>query len=236
MDEMLILMHRDVHFSGSFSAMLEYYQAEGIGAVDEIDPEDILHLKTLEEQNIPLLLGAEEKRQVLEGKEAYKKVQALYENPDTCLFADLILAEEEVFEGFTEKHLPWLIDLLHDSAFSDPLYPGYGLAPARAAKVLGKLQKDEGTKALFERLLHIGDEEVYLQEEILSALAYAKDFLIERLKSRPITFDNVAAAMALGSTTVDENLKRIAAEEHARLCEEGCLDARLLAYLEALYE
>ena len=95
MDEILILMHRDVHFSGSFSAMLEYYLRDGVGVIDEIDIEEILHLKILEEQSSPLSLGPEEKRRVLEAKEAYKKVQALYQNSQTTLLADLILEEEE---------------------------------------------------------------------------------------------------------------------------------------------
>lgn len=236
MDEILILMHRDAHFSGSFSAMLEYYQQEGVGAIDEIDIEDILHLKTLEEQNVPLILGAEEKRRVLESRDAYKKVQALYDNEVTALLADLILEEDEKLEGFTEAHMPGLIDLLHDRAFSDPLFPGYGLAPVRAAKVLGKLQKDEGTYALFERLLHIGDEEVYLQEEILAALRYAKEFLITQLRARPLNHETLCAAMALGSVEVDESLVKIAQEEYARLLSEGCRDVQLLDYLKSLFE
>ncbi len=235
MDEILILMHRDVHFSGSFSAMLEYYLRDGVGVIDEIDIEEILHLKILEEQSSPFSLGPEEKRRVLEAKEAYKKVQALYQNSQTTLLADLILEEEEKLDNFTEVHLPWLIDLLHNSDFSDPLYPGYGLAPIRAAKVLGVLQKELGTKALFERLLYIGNEEVYLQEEILVALRYAKDFLVSRVQSRPVNQETLAAAMALGSMEIDEELITIAKREYERLLKEGCRDSLLLQYLEALY-
>lgn len=235
MDEILILMHRDVHFSGSFSAMLEYYLRDGVGVIDEIDIEEILHLKILEEQSSPLSLGPEEKRRVLEAKEAYKKVQALYQNSQTTLLADLILEEEEKLDNFTEAHLPWLIDLLHNSDFSDPLYPGYGLAPIRAAKVLGVLQKELGTKALFERLLYIGNEEVYLQEEILVALRYAKDFLVRRVQSRPVNQETLAAAMALGSMEIDEELITIVKREYERLLKEGCRDSLLLQYLEALY-
>ncbi len=235
MDEVLILMHRDVHFSGSFSAMLEYYLRDGVGAIDEIDVEDILHLKVLEEQDVPLALGPEEKRRVLDAKEAYKKVQALYQNSQTTILADLILEEEEKLDDFTEAHLPWLINLLHDSDFSDPLYPGYGLAPVRAAKVLGFLQKEIGTNALFERLLHIGNEEVYLQEEILAALRYAKDFLVRRLQSRPVNQETLAAAMALGSVEIDKELVEAVKREYERLIEEGCRDSLLLQYLEALY-
>ncbi|MCX6994745.1 MAG: hypothetical protein NTY13_02815 [Chlamydiae bacterium] len=235
MDEILILMHRDVHFSGSFSAMLEYYLRDGVGVIDEIDIEEILHLKILEEQSSPLSLGPEEKRRVLEAKEAYKKVQALYQNSQTTLLADLILEEEEKLDNFTEAHLPWLIDLLHNSDFSDPLYPGYGLAPIRSAKVLGVLQKELGTKALFERLLYIGNEEVYLQEEILVALRYAKDFLVRRVQSRPVNQETLAAAMALGSMEIDEELITIVKREYERLLKEGCRDSLLLQYLEALY-
>lgn len=235
MDEMLILMHRDVHFSGSFSAMLEYYEKEGVGAVDEIDVDDILHLKVLEEQNIPLALGGEEKKRVLEAREAYKKVQALYGNAETALLADLILEEDEKLEGFSEKHLSWLIDLLHDSDFADPLFPGYGQGPSRAAKVLGKFKNERTTRALFERLLRIADEEISLQEEILSALRGSRTFLLNRLRSRPVTHENQTAAMALATETVDPELAAAAQDEHDRLVKEGCTDQLLLAYLETLY-
>lgn len=215
--------------------MLDYYQREGVGAIDEIEVDDILHLKMLEEQNVPLLLGPEEKRRVMEAKEAYKKVQKLYEHPQTAFLAELILEEEEHLEEVKEEYLPALVDLLHDSAFSNPLFPGYGLAPVRAAKALGLLRKEAAAQALFERLLHIGDEESYLQEEILAALSHAKDFLIARLKSRPVTGETVAAAMALGATEIDAALIQLVKEEAARLRQEGVRDEQLLSYLEALY-
>lgn len=237
MDEILILMHRDVHFSGSFSAMLDYYQKGGVGAIDEIDLEDILHLKTLEEQNVPLTLGQTEKQMVAEARAAYKKMEALYDNPETALMADLVLEEEEKLDAFTEKQLPWLIELVHDSRFADPLYPGYGLAPVRAAKVLGRFKSDEQVaRALFERLLRIADEEIYLQEEILTALRGARDFLLARLRARPLSYENQTAAMALATETVDPELSKIAREEHDRLIQEGCRDKQLLDYLEILYQ
>lgn len=235
MDEMLILMHRDSHFSGSFSAMLEYYEKEGVGAIDEIDPDDILHLKTLEEQGVPLTLGHEERRLVAEARAAYKKAQALYDNEETSLLADLILSEEEDLEGFTEKHIPWLIDLLHNNEFADPLFPGYGYAPVRAAKVLGRLQGETATRALFERLLRINDEEAFLQEEIIAALSHARDFLLNRLRARPLNYENQTAAMALAAVPADETLATAAQKEHERLLQEGCQDKQLLAYLETLY-
>lgn len=209
-----ILMHRDVHFGGQFPIMLDYYRQEGKGINPEFSITQIERLAELEAsmaKNLaPLvLLGAEAER-VAEAKEAYKKLRAIYEvkNPKSLfpqLIADLILAEDEDAEVevaaiAAEKGaiVPALMDLLRSEEFYDPLFPGYGEAPALAAKALGRIGDKRALIALFEA---VGQSDFFADEQILKALAAigdpAKTFLLKVVHGRPLNEDNEKAAIAL---------------------------------------
>lgn len=209
-----ILMHRDVHFGGQFPIMLDYYRQEGKGINPEFSISQIERLAELEmsmAKNLaPLvLLGAEAER-VAEAKDAYKKLRAIYEvkNPKSLypqLIADLILAEDEEAEAevaaiAAEKGaiVPALMDLLRSEEFYDPLFPGYGEAPALAAKCLGRIGDKRALIALFEA---VGQSDFFADEQILKALGAigdpAKTFLLKVVHGRPLNEDNEKAAIAL---------------------------------------
>ncbi len=225
-----ILMHRDAHFGGRFSLMIDYYNQEGKGAIDEIDLDRILFLANLEEksgQNLaPLLLSGRESSKVGHSKEYYKKLRDVYdekseESDKARLVADLILSEEEYPEkeinSIVEKGsimVPALIEILNSDDFLDPLFPGYGFAPELAAICLGKIKDQVAIKPLFSAL---GKEGFFMEESILEALKRidqpAKLFLIKTIKSRPITIDNEKAALALTYFSDDEEAAKASFEE-----------------------
>ncbi|MDR3624146.1 MAG: HEAT repeat domain-containing protein [Chlamydiales bacterium] len=225
-----ILMHRDAHFSGKFSFMIDYYAQEGKGALVEIPLERISYLAHAEEigqQNLsPLLLSGKDAESVARAKTAYKQLRDLYEtetseNSHLKLIADLILSEEEIPEKEVaaivkegSSMLPGLINLLTTEEFLDPLFPGYGYGPELAAIALGKIGHESAIIPLFETL---GREGFFIEEAILEALknigASAKNFLIQALISRPITLDNEKAAMALTYFSEDEEIAPLALQQ-----------------------
>ncbi len=209
-----ILMHRDAHFGGQFPLMIEYYEKEGKGINPSIDLSRIETLSRIEEslgQNLAgqILSGADAER-IAEAKEAYKILRDLYEvkNPKSkfpILIADLILSEEEepqkeIDAIVAEKSaiVPALMDLIRSDNFYDPLFPGYGLAPALAAKCLGLIGDKRAIIALFES---IGSGDFFDDEIAFDALKAigkpAKEFLLKVITGKPINEDNHRAALAL---------------------------------------
>lgn len=209
-----ILMHRDAHFGGQFQFMIDYYEKEGKGSLQEFTLEKIREVESIERQlgeNLAaLLLSGPEAEQVKASKEMYKKLRDVYESKDQTdryaqLIADLILAEEEDPEKemqaiVAEKAaiVPALVQLLRSEEFYNPLFPGYGQAPLLAIRCLGEIGDKRAIMSLFE---FIGRSEVLDEESSLRALraigAPAKEFLLKALRSRPITEDNERAAIAL---------------------------------------
>jgi len=209
-----ILMHRDVHFGGQFQFMIDYYQKNGKGALQEYTLEKIKEIESIERQlgeNLAaLLLSGSEAEQVNAAKEMYKKLRDVYESKDQTdryaqLIVDLILTEEEEPEKeiqaiVSEKVaiVPALVQLLRSEEFYNPLFPGYGQAPLLAIRCLGQIGDKRAIMSLFE---FIGRSEVLDEESSLRALRAigtpAKEFLLKVLHGRPITEDNERAAIAL---------------------------------------
>lgn len=212
--EINILMHREVHFGGSFKVMLEYYEREGKGVNPEFSFTKILELSALEnslEKNLaPLLLTGAHAEKVARAREAYQKLRDLYEKRGASakiplLLADLILSEEEhpaleieAIVALKSAVVPSLLQLMQSEDFHDPLFPGYGLAPAHAVKCLGLIGDKHAVIALFEA---IGSEDFFNEDLILEALqaigAPAKEFLLTVVKGKPYNEDNVKAAIGL---------------------------------------
>lgn len=210
-----ILMHRDVHFGGDFSIMLEYYQQEeNIGVQPDFELERISYLSEVEyslgQDIAPLILTGSEAEQVGKARKAYSLLKELYTTEDKKmilprLIADLILTEEEepeeeiaavVAQG--ERIVPDLLRIISSDDSYDPLFPGYGYAPYLAIICLGEIKDPRAVVPLFEIL---GKETVFDEEVVLEALASigepAKTFLLKILKSRPLTQDNANAAFAI---------------------------------------
>lgn len=209
-----ILMHRDVHFGGSFDIMLEYYEKGGKGVQPEFEIEKILALiemeKSLNENLAGLLLTGADAERVARAKQTYKQLRSLYdiENPVNAYpqkIANLIFSEdeealEEIKEIVKERSgiVPALIELIKSQDFYDPLFPGYGSAPAFAINCLGQIGDKRAIICLFES---IGNSDFFDDEMALNALKGigepAKQFLLNVLKRKPYTIDNEKAAIAL---------------------------------------
>ncbi len=207
-----ILMHRDVHFSGSFSLMHDYYAKEGKGIRPEITLDRILELQRLENHFgnhfSHHVLHDQEQEDVRLAKEKYRSLKQLYSEQDNIfarLIADLILSEDEnpsqeiaVIAAQGEHIVPALIELLDSEDFFNPLFPGYGEAPALAARCLGLIGDERAIRPLFGAL---GREDFFMEESIFDALALigdkAKEFLLCILKKMPVTKENEQAAIAL---------------------------------------
>ncbi len=225
--DMEILMHRDVHFSGSFESMLEYYESEGVGIVPDFETEEIRKLQKLEQEegkNLSEHLPEEAKEQVEKAKRLYQDLREVYSDektpPESLLLSDLILSEEELPEKEIaaiarqgKSMVPALIDLLSSPTFYDPLYPGYGRSPIFAAKCLAKIGDERAIPPLFEAL---GQDNFFTDEEMIYALTSfgekSKAFLIQRLKQEPFSKDNEYAAIALTGFTDDPEIGRTALE------------------------
>lgn len=229
-EDIEILMHRDAHFGGSFDVMLDYYQNGGKGVCEEMLLERIEELRQLQQSSrqdlAGYLLSGFEAEHVARARNAYKSLRELYEletstNPLPKLLADLILSEDEeaeeeiaavVAQGSTI--VPYLQQLLSADDFYDPLFPGYGQAPALAAKCLGLIKDPEAIIPLFEAINasdFIGEEAAC--EALHQIGEPAKDFLIRILQLRPITRDNERAARILTHFAPDEELAKVCLEQ-----------------------
>ena len=220
-----ILMHRDAHFSGSFALMLAYYEKEGKGAHPECGISRIEELKRLEEEygeNLAeLVLSDGEKHTVLCAKDKYLMLRAICEgsadNPLATAIAHLILAEEEdpsqeiaALVALGAEAVPSLISLLRNPDFYSPFFPGYGEAPALAARCLGLIGDERAISPLFDAMEEI---DFFIEEAILQALVVigdrAKRFLLNTLQTLPITADNERAAIALLGFPEEEELSQV---------------------------
>lgn len=164
----MILMHRDAHFGGKFSIMIDYYEREGKGVYKEIELKQIYRLAELEKQAgqdiAPLLLSVPEAEKVAVSILAYKRLKELYEDDSLAayyprLLADLILSEEEdpvkEIEAIVKekgKIIPAILEVLRSDDLLDPLFPGYGHAPALVAKCLGMIGDKRAIISLFQMI------------------------------------------------------------------------------------
>lgn len=209
-----ILMHRDAHFGGDFDTMIEYYEGEGKGMMQEFE---IAHMRELADYET--LSGANLASQILSGadaekvsaaRNAYKSLRELYsakkaKDPAPLLIADLVLSEEEwpqqeidAIVAQKSQIVPLLVSLLRSEDFYDPLFPGYGQAPTLAARCLGLIGDKRAMISLFEG---IGEGNFFAEDYLLDALKNigdpAKQFLLKIVNSEPLNFDNERAAIAL---------------------------------------
>ena len=221
-----LLMHRDIHFNGSFSLMLNYYQQEGKGISDDFEIQHIEELMKMEvqgKQNLaPFLYSSYEIEKISIAREAYKKLKAIYEYDNKpnrshpLLIADLILSEEvypqlEIQAILREgpSIVSSLISLISSDYFYDPLFPGYGQAPLHAVTCLGKLQEEKSIIPLFEAY---EKQDFSLEETVKEALFSigepAQKFLIGQIRSQPFNKDNLKAAAILVKFKEEDPVKQ----------------------------
>jgi hypothetical protein len=204
--------------------MLAYYEEEAKGSYTDFEPKRIRALKEIEEKSqINLadeLLDEEEQRQILIAKEKYLSLRDLYNQEEDSLakaLADLILtedmeAEEEITQvvSYGKEAVDSLIQLIVQDDFYNPLFPGYGMAPAYAAKCLGLLKDPKAIPALFSV---IGKVDFVIEEAVIDALRQigpgAPEFLTKVLLHRPFTKENENAAIALLSFPLNNELAEV---------------------------
>lgn len=250
-----ILMHREAHFGGQFSIMLDYYKESRKGVQSEFNIERIEELAKLElalQENLAALyLSGSEAEKIASVREAYKSLRALYtvKNAKSSygrLMADLILSEEEEPEAeikaiVAEKQsmVSLLIDLLKNEDFHDPLFPGYGLAPGLAVKCLGLIGDKRAVISLFEAL---GAGDFFEDEQIFKALKAigepAKQFFLKVVKGHPINEDNERAAIALIQFKEDSEVSQICLNllKDPTVQKDVCLPTYLVLVCEGLVD
>ncbi len=226
-----ILMHRDAHFSGSFQAMIEYYEEEeGRGIFPDFEVSRMQELAGMEramgQDLAALVLSSQEAQTVARAKKCYQSLRDIYEvdSPKSELpkaIADLILTEEEepvdeiaAVVAFGSPAVPLLIKILEVEDFIQPTFPGYGRAPCLALACLGKLKSQAALPHLFQA---VQSEDVEAEEVAIQALVEigepAKAFLLQHLDGKPINADNLRAAAAIVAFPNDEQIA------------QGCLKA-----------
>lgn len=248
-----ILMHRDAHFGGLFSVMLDYYSQDGKGVQPEFSLERIERLAKLEKdthQNLAaMFLTAQEMQKVADVRAIYKQLRSIYEvknasNKLPQLIADLILTEDEGAEKEIEAvaaekgvMVPLLIELLRNESLYDPLFPGYGQAPVAAARALGEIGDKRGIISLFES---IGQGDFFSDDYILDALKHigepAKEFLLRVVAGRPLNEDNEKAAIALIAFKDDAQVSKACLEllKQEDIRKDPCLSTYLILVCEGL--
>lgn len=248
-----ILMHREAHFGGQFSIMLDYYKNNGKGVQPDFNIERIEELAKLElalQQNLAAIyLTGSEAEKIAEVREIYKGLRSIYtiKNPKSHLprlIADIILSEEEeplaeMQAVVAEKQgiVPLLIDLLKNEDFHDPLFPGYGLAPGIVVKCLGEIGDKRAIISLFEAL---GQGDFFEDEQVLKALKSigepAKQFLIKVVKGHPINEDNERAAIALIQFKDDPEVSQVCFDllKDPEVQKDVCLPTYLVLVCEGL--
>ena len=221
--ELEILMHRDVHFGGNFSIMIDYYENDGVGVMEDYEIKTIKKMQKIEhslKQNLSEVLLSDEAKKLIErAKKIYLELREVYEQKahhTSRLIADLLLSEDE----FPEKEIDAiisegnaivkpLIHLIESEDFYDPLFPGYGRGPVFAAKCLEELQNKDAVIPLFEAL---GKENFFTDEAIIKAIAafgdHAKKFLMKTIKAKPYSKDNEYAAIVLGNFDTEDVAKK----------------------------
>jgi len=211
-EDILILMHRDTHFSGSFSAMREYYtNPEARGVLEEIDPERIEFLESVQTRIkhdlAPLLITGPNAEKVALAKKTYAELQEVATKAPTSpegALALAILSEEDIHEILAhlsqqlQTRPESLLLLAVSELFNDPLFPGYGTAPIMAIQLLGQMKYEPAIRSLFSLITR---RDFDTESAVLSALKQigkpARQFALSRLASYPFTADHERAALVL---------------------------------------
>jgi len=219
-----ILMHKDAHFGGNFSIMIEYYEGDGIGSMPDFELDRIKELdqieKALGSSLSEMLLPLPAKQIVERSKKNYQDLRSIYEKNEISIakaVSDLILSEEEFPEeeintllSYKKECFAHMIHLLNSTDYYDPLFPGYGRAPILAAIILERLQDPLAIPHLFSAL---GQENFFTDDAIIHALVSfgeeAKSFLLKKLTGEPFTKDNLYAITALTTLEDDEDVAKV---------------------------
>lgn len=218
-----IVMHRDAHFSGNFDEMIRYYEGDGVGVQESILIERIKKIQEVERQNggdiRNQILSDHEKKQVEDARTAYLQLREIYEKKEATdlekAYVDLVLCEDEDPEEVIDQIASFdeaselLLQTIESEKYYNPLFPGYGHAPALAARALGKIGDSKAVIPLFEAL-GIGHPET--EDAICSALAAigkpSKEFILSQLQKRPLNRKKEHAIIVASTHFADEEVAK----------------------------
>jgi len=222
----LILMHRDVHFSSSFSAMKEYYLNENAkGICEDIDGERIAFLERVQnglgKDIASILISGREAEKIAAAKKMYRELAEVSTSSSLEGKLAAALLSEESVETLASVLLPdvkeraeVLIPLACSEFFRDPLFPSYGTGAKLALLLIGKLRYEKAVKPLFYQLGRLDTHS--LEDAVLEALFQigppARDMAIAKVSSLPITEDNERAALILLKFLPDEEISTLFAK------------------------
>lgn len=220
-----IMMHREIHFGGSFSIMLDYYEHDGVGVCPDFPIKRIKKLMEEEQKSgynlAETLLPSSAYGIIEDAKTTYLNLRAIYEHPTSpplsLVMADLILSEDDNPQEEIDavcRHekaaVGPLIELIKTEKLYDPLYPGYGRAPLLAAQCLANIRDPRAIPALFGAL---GKENFFADDALISALVSfgqeAIDFLLVKVAHPPFNKDNEHAAIALSSFSEEPRIAKL---------------------------
>jgi NACalpha-BTF3-like transcription factor len=242
-EDILCLMHRDAHFSGSFPAMREYYKnPDAKGVLEEIDPEriDLLeHIQNGMKRDLaPLIISGPNAERVALSKQMYKELAEVAEKEPSSpegMLASAILSEDDIDLLVEQAPIPLferpqsLLLLATSELLCDPLFPGYGTAPSLAIQLLGKMKYEPAIAELFQL---IGRRDFLTESVVLEALRTigpaAKRFAMNRLSSMPMTADSERAALVLIECLPDPEITALFSKI---LADPGMTNKRLKGYL-----
>jgi len=218
-----ILMHRDAHFSSSFSAMIDYYRdPEAKGINENIGIERIIFLEKvqqgLKKDLAPILIGGRDAEKVAIAKKMYRELAEVStaSSPEGKL-AEALLSEKSVEES-VEELLPivanrpeMLTPLACSEYFSDPLFPSYGTGAKLAVVLLGRLRYEKAIEPLFHLIGSFSDFST--ETAVLHALRQmgepVRTMAMKKAASLPLTKDNERAVLILMEFLPDEEITEL---------------------------
>ncbi|MGR3952250.1 MAG: hypothetical protein QRY74_05085 [Chlamydia sp.] len=259
-EDIRILLAREIHFSGSFRAMLSYYSdRDNKGIHPEIFLSRIEELFQIEErlgQNIaPLILKGTDAEKVARAKKMYLEMQQVliqfYEQdkklaPDEIplyiVLLEAIFSEDSVealaqrVQHLFQKDPSLLYPIIRSHDLYDHLSPGYGMAPLLAITLIGEIQDPQAIELLFQELYSYGREEIpEIDEGILLALkkigAPVRQKMLNLIKLRPVGRENEKALQVLLEFLPDSSISSEALEQ---LIKGDISSKEILCYLALL--
>ncbi len=262
-EDVLILLEREVHFSGSFKMMLSYYTDENHKGIHEDVSlqriQELMHIEEALQRNLAsLVLRGSDAEQVVRFKKMYQEMRDIlskyYDSlpisqqseipPPYILLLECILSEEPV-EVLVEAHAEYfrqnpslLYPIVQSSMLYNHLAPGYGKAPLLAISILNSLQDTQAMEILFDQLYSIDHED---QPELDEALLFAlrsfgpvvKQKMLRFIENRPLGHEGEKALHVLLEFLPDEEISKIALDQ---LMKQDIASTQALSYLALLLE
>lgn len=219
-EDINLIMQKEVHFSGNFKEMKDYYSdIKIIESRDDISIDRIQELIDLEEKHGDLkkYLHSADIEKINDSKSLYEELKAiaLSKDEENAAIAEMILQADSSEEGegihrvvsLGNRVVDKLISILENEDLYDVIFPGQGMAPAKAVEAL-KLIGD--SSAIWPIFLRIGKVNVYLETIFMSYLrlfnGLTKDLIVKILNRDIWTNDHRTAISVAGAIDFNQEI------------------------------